>query len=251
MGAWWPADAVPGLALTKPITLRAGDGSIVAGRIAKPGPGLLPAGMAANATDAVSLGATPALRHQGVPAKGGAPATVFVVPTDRGPEAIACVGVATSRCEAVAATLRLRTAGALDVAPSQDYAAALGKLLRDQSARERADRRALARAATGAGAGPRRGIRRPRPGRAGGAGAPGCGPRWRAPQTTRWPARSPRSLAATGSSPRRPARRTPARYRAAGADTAPGARRPRARDQRAEAARLQRHGEVHEMPCAC
>jgi hypothetical protein len=146
-------DAVPGLRLTRPITLRAGGATIVAGRIAKPGPGLLPAGMTATATDAVSLGVTPALRHQGVPAKGGAPATVFVVPTNRGPEAIACVGVATSRCEAVAATLHLRTASPLDVAPSRAYAAALGRLLREQSTRERADRRALGRAASGAAQG--------------------------------------------------------------------------------------------------
>jgi hypothetical protein len=110
--------------------------------------------MTATATDAVSLGATPAFRHQGVGAKGGAPATVFVVPTDRGPEALACVGVATSRCEAVAATLRLRAASALGVEPDQDYAAALGKLLSDQSARERRDRRALGRAATGAAQAP-------------------------------------------------------------------------------------------------
>ena len=154
---WAPggsAGAVPGLTLTRPITLRAGDGSIVAGRIAKPGPGLLPAGMTASATDTVSLGSTPAFRHQGVGAKAAAPATVFVVPTDHGPEAIACVGVATSRCEAVAATLHLRAAGALGVEPDPDYAAALGKLLRDQSARERSDRLALGRAATGAAQAP-------------------------------------------------------------------------------------------------
>jgi serine/threonine-protein kinase len=144
------ADAVPGLALSRPITLRARDGRIVAGRIARPGPGLLPEGLTASATDTVSLGATPAFRHQGVRAKGGAPATVFVVPTNRGPEAIACVGVASSRCEAVAATLHLRAARALGVEPSQDYAAALAELLRDQSTRERRDRRALRRAATGA-----------------------------------------------------------------------------------------------------
>jgi hypothetical protein len=143
------ADAVPGLSLTAPVTLRSGGGSIVAGRIANPGPGFLPAGLTASATDAVSLGTTPALRHQGVAAKGGSPATVFVVPTDRGPEAIACVGVATSKCEAVAATLRLRSSSALGIEPSKAYAVTLVRLLRDQSRRERADRKALARAATG------------------------------------------------------------------------------------------------------
>ena len=239
---WAPggsADAVPGLTLTRPITLRAGDGSIVAGRIAKPGPGLLPAGMTASATDTVSLGVTPAFRHQGVGAKGAAPATVFVVPTDRGPEAIACVGVATSRCEAVAATLHLRAAGALGVEPEPDYAAALGKLLRDQSARERSDRRALGRAATGAAQGsvaasaaraqaalaaqarplrPGHGARRERRG----------GGRDRRDRARLQEPRRGGPQAGRGPLSRRERR------------AAPGARGPRARDQRAEAARLQR-----------
>jgi hypothetical protein len=149
---WAPggsADPLPGLKLSAPVRLRSGDGSIVAGRIANPGPGFLPAGLTASATHAVSLGTTPALRHQGVPAQGGAPATVFVVPTDRGPEAVACVGVATSSCEAVAATLRLRSSSPLSIEPSKAYAVTLARLLREQSRRERADRRALASAATG------------------------------------------------------------------------------------------------------
>jgi hypothetical protein len=153
---WAPgatADTVPGLTLSQPITLRSGDGSLVAGRIANPGLGLLPAGLKASATDAVWLGGTPALRHVGVPGRGGAPATVFVVPTDRGAEAIACVGVATAGCEAVAATVHLRGSTALAIEPSKAYAVALGKLLRDQSRRESADRRALARAATGSAQG--------------------------------------------------------------------------------------------------
>ena len=110
------ADVVPGLELTRPIVLANGDGRIVAGRIAKPGPGLLPDGLQVGATDTVFLGVVPALRHTGVPARGGRHATVFVVPTDQGPQAIVCTSVATSPCEAVAATLHLRSATALDVA---------------------------------------------------------------------------------------------------------------------------------------
>ncbi|MGZ6644456.1 MAG: serine/threonine-protein kinase, partial [Solirubrobacteraceae bacterium] len=143
------ADVVPGLELTRPIVLANGDGRIVAGRIAKPGPGLLPDGVRVGATDAVFLGVVPALRHTGVPARGGRNATVFVVPTDQGPQAIVCTSVAASPCEAVAATLHLRSATALDVHPNQAYAAGLARLLRDQSERESADRRALAAARTG------------------------------------------------------------------------------------------------------
>ena len=143
------ADVVPGLELTRPIVLANGDGRIVAGRIAKPGPGLLPDGVRVGATDAVFLGVVPALRHTGVPARGGRHATVFVVPTDQGPQAIVCTSVAASPCEAVAATLHLRSATALDVHPNQAYAAGLARLLRDQSRSESADRRALAAAKTG------------------------------------------------------------------------------------------------------
>jgi hypothetical protein len=145
------ADVVPGLQLARPIVLANGDGRIVAGRIAKPGPGLLPDGLQVGATDAVFLGVVPALRHTGVPARGGRHATVFVVPTDQGAQAVVCTSVAASPCEAVAATLRLRTATALDVHPNQAYAAALGRLLRDQSQSESTDRRALGAARTGRG----------------------------------------------------------------------------------------------------
>jgi hypothetical protein len=142
-------DVVGGLTLTSPVVLSSGGGRVVAGRIAHPGPGFLPAGVTAASTDPVWLGRTPALRHSGVKARSGGPATVFVVPTDQGPEAIVCAGVATSACEAVVSTVRLRTANAVDVQPNRAYAADLGKLLRDQSRRESADRHALARAATG------------------------------------------------------------------------------------------------------
>ena len=143
------ANVVPGLELTRPIVLANGDGRIVAGRIAKPGPGLLPDGLQVGATDAVFLGVVPALRHTGVPSGSGRHATVFVVPTDQGPQAIVCTSVAASPCEAVAATLHLRSATALDVHPNQAYAAGLGRLLADQSRSESADRRALGKARTG------------------------------------------------------------------------------------------------------
>jgi protein kinase-like protein len=142
------ADVVPGLALQRPVALSAGDGRIVAGRIADPGPGLLPAGVTPKATDAVWLGQMAALRHTGVPAASGATATIFVVPTDQAPQAIVCTGVSARACEAVAATAHLQAATSVDVQPNRAYAAALAKLLADQGRREAADRRALARAKT-------------------------------------------------------------------------------------------------------
>ena len=138
-----------GLELVAPITLQSGNARIVAGRIAHPGPGLLPVGVGApGATGVVTLDRTPALRHTDLPAGAGASATVFVVPTQAGPEAIACVGAGPSGCEAVAATLRLKTGGALDIRPSKPYATALSAVLAAHARREAADRRALARAGT-------------------------------------------------------------------------------------------------------
>jgi protein kinase-like protein len=147
---WTPGGdpaAVRGLKLVAPIALQSGGARIVAGKIANPGPGLLPIGVPApGATDIVTLDRTPALRHTDVPTGSGASATVFVVSTAKGPEAIACVGASAKACEAVAATLRMKSGGALDIRPSADYATALTALLADQARRESADRRALARA---------------------------------------------------------------------------------------------------------
>ena len=149
---WTPGgkpDAVRGLELVAPVTLQSGNARIVAGRIAHPGPGLLPVGVGApGATGVVTLDRTPALRHTDLPAGAGASATVFVVSTQAGPEAIACVGAGPSGCEAVAATLRLKTGGALDIRPSKPYATALSAVLAAHARREAADRRALARAGT-------------------------------------------------------------------------------------------------------
>ena len=241
---WAPGgspDAVPGLTLTRPITLRAGDGSIVAGRIAKPGPGLLPAGMT-RPRDRHGLARAPPRPSAttGVAAEGGAAATVFVVPTDRGPEAIACVGVATSRCEAVAATLHLRTGRRARRRAQQGLrrrprqAAARPERARAQptAARWRAPRPARRRR--------RRGLRRAAP-----------RPRWprrRARWAPTWPRAANDAVAAAiagiargykhlGAAARK---QDAARYRAAERRAAPGARGPRARDQRAEAARLPR-----------
>jgi Protein kinase domain len=139
-------DAVRGLTLAAPITLQSGGARIVAGKIAHPGPGLLPIGVRAPAaTGLVTLDRTPALRHTDVPAGAGQSATVFVVATDDGPEAIACVGASAKGCEGVAATLRM-DAGALDIRPSKQYATALTALLDDHARREGADRRRVARA---------------------------------------------------------------------------------------------------------
>ncbi len=149
-GAPWAPDrhtkANAGLALRDPITLRAGNARIVAGRIAEPGPGLLPKGTAPpGATEIVGLGSTAALHHTGLRVAGKR-AELFVVPTDGGVQAVSCVDTAVTDCEAVAATLRLRGAKALDVRPSPAYAGALAKLLAGRAERAIADRRALARA---------------------------------------------------------------------------------------------------------
>jgi Protein kinase domain len=139
-------DAVRGLTLVAPITLQSGSARIVAGKIAHPGPGLLPVGVRAPAaTGVVTLDRTPALRHTDIPAGAGQSATVFVVSTDDGPEAIACVGASPKGCEGVAATLRM-DGGALDIRPSKAYATALTAVLDDHARRERGDRRVLARA---------------------------------------------------------------------------------------------------------
>ncbi len=144
---WKPDSAQPqGLALRDPIALRAGDARIAAGQVAVPGPGLLPADTKpAGETEVVTLGSTAALHHTGLSVAGQA-TDVFVVPTDRGVQALTCVRTSAADCEAVAATLRLRGASALDVRPSVPYATALAKLLTDRTRRAAGDRRDLARA---------------------------------------------------------------------------------------------------------
>jgi serine/threonine-protein kinase len=147
-GKQWKPDSAPpqGLALSDAIALRASDARIAAGQIATPGPGLLPAGTApAGDTDVVALGPTAVLHHSGL-SLGGQATDVFVVPTDRGVLALTCVQASAADCEAVAATLRLRGATALDVRPSVPYAVALGKLLTDRMRRIGGDRKDLARA---------------------------------------------------------------------------------------------------------
>ena len=179
---WAPggsADAVPGLTLTRPITLRAGDGSIVAGRIAKPGPGT-PARGRDGDRDRHGL----ARHHARLPPPGGGGEGRRSGDGLRRPHRSRPGGDRLRRRRDLALRRAWRRRcicappAALDVQPSPAYAADLGKLLRDQSSRERADRRALARAATRRGAGRRRGPRRPRSGRAGCAGAPAGARTW-------------------------------------------------------------------------
>jgi hypothetical protein len=151
---WTPGgrpDAVRGLALVSPITLQSGSARIVAGKIAHPGPGLLPVGVGApSATGVVTLDRTPALRHTDVPAGANAAATVFVVSTDEGPEAIACVGASPKGCEGVAATLKMKDGNAVDIRPNKAYATALTALLAEHARRDGAARRALARSGSSA-----------------------------------------------------------------------------------------------------
>ena len=237
-----------GLELVAPITLQSGNARIVAGRIAHPGPGLLPVGVGApGATGVVTLDRTPALRHTDLPAGAGASATVFVVSTRPGPRRSPASGPRPSGCEAVAATLRLKTGGALDIRPSKAYATALSAVLADHARREAptaAPWRARGRRPRRAPRPPQRRAPRPRSP----SGRANCPLRRRPPRPTpRSSPRSPGPRPATGASPRRPARTTPGRYGAAGA----ALRRAQARLAQAVAALkllgYQRHGEMADM----
>lgn len=117
--------AIPGLRLRDAAVLSSGDATAIAGVIAQPGATLLPAAVRPRATSVVRLGSTTALRHALA-----AGSTVYVVPTTSGPVAIGCAGRPVAGCEAIAATLRLTSARALDARPDARYAGRLAVALR-------------------------------------------------------------------------------------------------------------------------
>jgi hypothetical protein len=101
------------------------------------GPSLLPAAFttALNGTlphpEPVKLGAYEAYRYSGLSVHGlASPLTLYTVPTTGGVVTIACLGSAAaasgSQCAQIAATLKLNGTTAFGLAPSQQYASALG-----------------------------------------------------------------------------------------------------------------------------
>ena len=82
-----------------------------------------------------------------------APASIVVIPTDRGTLTLGCLGSAdaAAACSRILGTIELRGANAIDPRPDADYAAGLRATLGRLTEAEAAPRRALASAATSAG----------------------------------------------------------------------------------------------------
>ena len=147
------APAVPGLTISQPLALGTGSAAgasntysassgqrLLAGEVDASGPSLLPAAFTAtlNGTlprpEPVRLGTYQAYRYSGVSVHGLAtPLTLYTVPTTGGVVTIACLGSSAaavgSQCAQIAATLKLSGTTAFGLAPSQQYASALGSTL--------------------------------------------------------------------------------------------------------------------------
>jgi hypothetical protein len=141
---------IPGLAFSQPLVLSTGSATgasstysassgqrLLAGEVAAAGPSLLPAAFttALNGTlphpEPVRLGAYEAYRYSGLSVHGlASPLTLYTVPTTGGVVTIACLGstaaASGSQCAQIAATLKLSGTTAFGLAPSQQYASALG-----------------------------------------------------------------------------------------------------------------------------
>ncbi len=141
----------PGLAFSQPLALApsssAAGGSPVSAwspaRCQRPGPSLLPAGFTAALAGAlprpepVQLGTLQAYRYSGLSVHGLAgPLTLYAVPTAGGVATVACLLVSpppppppppSAQCAQIAATLKLNGTTAFGLAPSPQYAAALGR----------------------------------------------------------------------------------------------------------------------------
>jgi serine/threonine protein kinase len=144
---------VPGLTFSQPLALTTGSGAgashtysassgqrLLAGEVGASGPSLLPAAFttALNGTlphpEPVRLGTLEAYRYSGLSVHGlASPLTLYTVPTTGGVVTIACLGSAAaaagSQCAQIAATLKLNGTTAFGLAPSQQYASALGSTL--------------------------------------------------------------------------------------------------------------------------
>ncbi len=141
---------VPGLTFSQPLALSTGSAAVasstysassgqrlLAGEVSASGPSLLPSAFttAVNGTlphpEPVKLGAYEAYRYSGLSVRGlASPLTLYTVPTTGGVVTIACLGSAAaasgSQCAQIAATLKLNGTTAFGLAPSQQYASALG-----------------------------------------------------------------------------------------------------------------------------
>ncbi len=140
------APAIPGLAFSQPLALApsssAAAGSsgqrLVAGEVPASGASLLPAGFTAALAGAlphpepVQLGTLQAYRYTGLSVHGlSGPLTLYAVPTAAGVATVACLSSSSSsssaQCSQIAATLKLNGTTAFGLAPSAQYAAALGR----------------------------------------------------------------------------------------------------------------------------
>ncbi|HYM53867.1 MAG TPA: serine/threonine-protein kinase, partial [Solirubrobacteraceae bacterium] len=136
------APTIPGLTFSQPVALAvrgaaSASGQLVAGEVSASGPSLLPAPFASALAGApphpepVRLGALEAYRYRGLSVPGLAgPLTLYAAPTAKGVATVACLGSSAagtaSQCAQIAATLKLNGTTAFGLAPSAQYAAALG-----------------------------------------------------------------------------------------------------------------------------
>jgi protein kinase-like protein len=141
------APAIPGLAFSQPLALApsasaagAAGQRLIAGEVSASGSSLLPAGFTAALAGAlhhpepVQLGTLQAYRYTGLSVHGlTGPLTLYVVPTAGGVATVACLSSSSSsssssaQCSQIAATLKLNGTTAFGLAPSAQYAAALGR----------------------------------------------------------------------------------------------------------------------------
>jgi hypothetical protein len=149
---------VGGLALENPVALAGPNGILVAGIApSTEARTLLPASFTRTITkqasgERVLLGTHSALRYRVRPKQAGARAlTLYAVPAGLGSAVVACRGDAETRrrCESIAATLVLRGVRGGTVGADPRYARALGGVLSRLARVRRAERRGLARAASG------------------------------------------------------------------------------------------------------
>ena len=144
------APTVTGLTFSQPLALSTGSAAgasstysasssqrLLAGEVGATGPSLLPAAFTAALNgplphaEPVRLGTLEAYRYSGLSVHGlASPLTLYTVPTTGGVVTIACLGTSAagsgSQCAQIAATLKLNGTTAFGLAPSKQYASALG-----------------------------------------------------------------------------------------------------------------------------
>jgi len=142
------APSIPGLTFSQPLALAQGGAAggaarsvsaarLVAGEVSASGPSLLPPRFTAALNGAlprpepVRLGSLQAYRYSGLSVRGLAgPLTLYTVGTANGVATVACLSSAVpgsaAQCAQIAATLKLSGTTAFELAPSTQYATALG-----------------------------------------------------------------------------------------------------------------------------